>query len=154
MLAKLMVPLTVLPTGALADMSKVTLISDVVAEMGAASTQPKGTPVTVQVAGSIGVAPTGLTAALLTLDTSPAKASGVTLIVNAAVAPAAIPLAVVMEHTKSSPADKTPDETQLAAVVAVPNAALLNAKLGGNLSLTTMIAGEVAAPAALLMVNT
>ena len=153
-LAKLAVPLTVVPTGALAGVSKLTLISDAIGVMGAANTQPNGVPVAVHVAGSTGVAPAGFTAALLTLDTSPANACGVTLIVNAAVAPAAMPLAVVIEHTRSSPADTAPDERQVAAVVAVPKAALLNAKLGGNLSFTTMTSGDVAAPAALLMVST
>ena len=124
------------------------------AAIGVATAQPAGVPLAVHSAGADGTPPVGLTVALLEPSTPPAAYCGVTLIVNAAVAPALMPLAVVIEHTKSSPADNTPDETQLAAVVAVPNAALLNAKLGGNLSLTTMIAGEVAAPAALLMVNT
>ena len=152
-LAKLTVALTLVPTGALAGMSKLTLISEVRGVIGVANTQPKGAPVAVQVAGSTGVAPVGLTAALLILDTSPAIVCGVTLIVNAALAPAAIPEVVVTVQTRSNPAAKVPDERHVAAVVAVPKVALLNAKLGGNLSLTTTTAGDIAAPIALLMVS-
>ena len=127
-LAKLTVALTLVPTGALVGMSKLTLISEVKGVIGAASTQPIGVPVAVQVAGSTGVAPVGLTAALLMLDTSPANACGVTLIVNAALAPAAIPEVVVTVQTRSNPAAAVPDERHVAAVVAVPKVALLNAK--------------------------
>ena len=129
-------------------------MSDASDVIGAASTQPSGEPVAEQVAGSIGVAPTGLTVALLTLGTSPASACGVTLIVNAALALAAMPAMVVTVHTRSKPAVKLPEARHDAAVVAVPTAALLKRKFGGNLSFTVMITGDVAAKAALLMVNT
>ena len=121
--------------------------------MDAATTQPAGVPVAVHEAGKPGVPPVGLTVALLVPGTVPAAACGVTLIVNVALLPAAMPADVVMVQTKSRPAACVPDGVQLAAVAPAPGAALLNAKLGGSLSLTTILTNDVNAPAALLMLS-
>lgn len=121
--------------------------------MGAATAQPNGVPVALHGDGSAGPPPVGFTVALLELDTPPAANCGVALIVNPAVALAAMPLAVVMVQTKSSPVANAPDEVQAAAVAPSPGVAVLKTKLAGNLSLTTMAAAEVAAPAALLSVS-
>ena len=121
--------------------------------MDAATTQPAGVPVAVHNAGLAGAPPVGSTVALLAPDTPLEAACGVTLIVNAALPPPAIPAAVVMVQARSRPAACVPDTTQLAAIAPAPGAALLNAKLGGNLSLTTILAADVSAPAALLMLS-
>ena len=121
--------------------------------MDAATTQPAGVPVAVHKAGLPGAPPVGLTVALLVPATLPAAACGVTLIVNVALLPAAMPAGVVMVHTRSRPADCAPDDVQLEAVAPAPGAALLNAKLGGSLSLTTILVPDVRAPAALSIVS-
>ena len=122
--------------------------------MDAATAQPAGVPVAVHSDGSAGTPPVGLMAALLEPATPTAAACGVTLIVKPAVPPPAIPAAVAMVQLRSKPVASAPAATQLAVVTPTPAAAVLNAMLGGNLSLTTMVAPEVAAPAALLMVIT
>ena len=121
--------------------------------IGAATTHPAGVPVAVHSDGSDGVPPVGLTVALLDPSTPPVAFCGVTLIVKAAVAPAVMPLVVVIVHTRSRPVASTPVATHEAAVLPALGAALLNAKFGGNLSLTTMFTPEVAAPTPLMTVN-
>lgn len=121
--------------------------------IGAATTHPAGVPVAVHSDGSDGVPPVGLTVALLDPSTPPVAVCGVTLIVNAAVAPAVIPLAVVIEHTNASPSVNRPDDAHEAAVLPLLGAALLNTKLGGNLSLITILRPEVAAPTPLPIVS-
>ena len=122
--------------------------------MDGATAQPAGDPVAVHSDGSPGTPPVGLTVALLEPNTPSAPAWGVALTLKIALPPAAMPVAVVMVHTKSRPADCVPDDAQPAVKAPAPGAALLNAKLGGSLSFTTIVAAEVPAPAALLMVNT
>ena len=121
--------------------------------IGAATAQPAGVPVAVHSDASAGTPPVGLTVALFEPTTATAAACGVTLMVKPTVAPPAIPAAVVMVQARSRPAACVPDTTQLAAVAPAPGAALLNAKLGGSLSLIATVVPEVAAPAALLTVS-
>lgn len=122
--------------------------------MGAATAQPAGIPVAVHSDAGAGAPPAGLTVAWFEPAIPTAAACGVTLIVKLAVAPPVMPAAVVMVQLSSKPVASAPVATQLAAVTPVPIAVLLNAMLGGNLSLTTMLVPEVAAPAALLTTNT
>ena len=122
--------------------------------MGAATAQPAGEPVTVHNDASAGAPPVGLTVALFDPATPVAATCGVTLMVKLAVLPPAIPAAVATVQLRSKPVANVPPAVQLALVTPTPAAALLNAKLGGNLSLICIVAPEVAAPVALLTVRT
>ena len=95
--------------------------------MGGVSAQPAGVLLAVQASGTEvgGVPPAGSSAALLMAATPAAAAWGVTLMVNDADPPAAMPAGVVTVQTRLRPAANVPLARQLAAVAPAPGAALL-----------------------------
>lgn len=104
-----------------------------VGTMLAATAQPAGTPVAVQVLGATpDPVPVIGTLALFVPETFAEAACGVTLIVRMALAPPGIPAALVIVHVNNCPVATVPEATQDAPVSPAPGAELLKLIFGGN----------------------